>query len=417
MSSLAILGGKPVIAEPLASFSRIGEEEVRAVVDVVRNGELSGFVGAPGPEFDGGTMVGKLEAAWRERFGVDHAISVNSATSGLYAAVGAAGVGPGDEVIVPPYTMSATAMAPLVYGADPVFADIEPETFGIDPSCVREAITGRTRAIIAVNLFGHPARLGELRAIADQHDLILIEDNAQAPLATEDSRYAGTIGHIGVFSLNRHKHVQTGEGGICVTGDENLALKLRLIRNHGENLVNHYGLDDATNLIGFNYRLTELSAAVGLCQLEKSEAIVSERQAYAQRLTDAVSDLPGLTPPVVRDGCRHVYYVWPARLDADAAGMSRDAFARALIAEGVPVNQGYVEPLYMLPIFQQRMADHGRPYSKGLCPVCETMHFKEELGFGICVFGLSNDIVDRIADSFHKVYQGRNELRRLEPAT
>ena len=412
MSRLAIFGGDPVIAEPLAPFSRIGVEEERAVVDVVRNGELSGFIGAPGPEFDGGVMVRRLEAAWCERFGTGHAVSMNSATSCLFAAVGAIRAGHGDEIIVPPYTMSATVMAPLVYGAIPVFADIEPETFCIDPARVREAITDRTRAIIAVNLFGHPARLHELRAIADEHGVFLIEDNAQAPLATENGRFAGTIGHIGVFSLNRHKHIQTGEGGVCVTADEGLALKLRLIRNHGENLIDHHRLDDAAGLVGFNYRLTELAAAIGLCQLEKSEAIVAERIHYATRLTSALSDLPGLTPPVVRERCRHVYYVWPARFDADAVGVSRDAFARALIAEGVPVNQGYVAPLYQLPIFAQRKAAGGRAYGRGLCPVCEAMHDEQELGLGMCSFELSDGLVDRIADAFRKVYAHRGELCR-----
>lgn len=414
MSGLAILGGDPVIAEPLRPFSRIGEEEVSAAVDVIRNGELSGFVGAPGPEFDGGAMVHELEARWRARFGINHAISVNSATSGLYAAVGAAGIGRGDEVIVPPYTMSATAMAPLVYGADAVFADIEPETFCLDPARVLDAITERTRAIIAVNLFGHPAKLAELRTLADKHGLVLIEDNAQAPLAHEDGQLAGTIGHIGVFSLNRHKHIQTGEGGICVTNDATLALRLRLIRNHGENLTDHYEIPDAANLIGFNYRLTELSAAIGLCQLEKSEAIVNEREHLAQRLSAALDGLPGLTPPTVREGCRHTYYAWPARYDAEATGISRDTFARALAAEGVPMNQGYVEPLYLLPIFQQRAAKGDAHYPKGFCPFTEKMHFAEELGFGICSFELTDTLIDHIAGAFHKVHEGRDELRALD---
>ena len=411
MSRLAFLGGDPVISRPLVPFNRIGDEEARAVADVVRNGKLSGFVGAPGPQFDGGDMVRALEVAWRERFGVEHAVAMNSATSGLYAAVGAVGVGSGDEVIVPPYTMSATVMAPLVYGATPVFADIEPETFCIDPTSVRAAITDRSRAIIAVNLFGHPARLEELRAIADDHGLALIEDNAQSPFATENGRYAGTIGHIGVFSLNRHKHIQSGEGGVCVTADSDLALKLRLIRNHGENLIEHFGLSNAVNLIGFNYRLTELSAAVGLCQIGKGEAIVAECESYGNRLSEQLSGLPGLTPPVVRSGCRHVYYAWPARFNANVVGVSRDTFASALAAEGVPVNQGYVEPIYMLPIFQRPTSEMGQAYPRGLCPTCETMHFEEELGFGMCAFELSDALVDCIADAFCKVYENRADLR------
>src|SRR5262249_5209652 len=157
--------------------------------------------------------------------------SINSATSGLMAAMGAAGISPGDEVIMPPFTMSATAMAPLTYGGIPVFVDIEPDTFCLDLDAVRAAIGARTRAVLAVNLFGHPARLHELRALCDEHGLKLIEDNAQAMLAEEHGRYAGTIGHIGVFSLNYHKHIHSGEGGICTTDDERLARRLQQIRN------------------------------------------------------------------------------------------------------------------------------------------------------------------------------------------
>ncbi len=421
MSELAILGGVPEISEPLAPFNRIGEAERAAVERVLEDGILSGFIGAPGPDFDGGPRVQALEEAWRQRFGAAHAVTVNSATSGLYAALGAVGAGPGDEVIVPPYTMSATVMAPLVYGAIPVFADIEPETFCIDPSRVRAEIGERTRAIIAVNLFGHPARLHELRAIADAHGIFLIEDNAQAPLASEQGRLAGTIGHIGVFSLNRHKHIQTGEGGICVTEDEALALRLRLIRNHGENLIEHYGIDDITNLVGFNYRLTELSAAVGLCQLAKADSIIDQREAYARRLTAALSDLPGITPPVVREGCRHVDYAWVARYDADMLGVSRHLFAKALRAEGVPIDEGYVKPLYRLPAFQRRVAIGrkgfpfdltDRHYPEDLCPVCERMHFHAELGFGICSFELSDRLIDSVARAFHKVCAHRDDLRR-----
>src|SRR5262249_8722448 len=158
-----------------------------------------------------------------------------SATSGLVAAMGAVGIEPGDEVIVPPTTMSATAVAPLAYGGKPGFADIEPETFGPDPAAVRAPITPRTKAIVSANLIGHPARLAELAAIAREHGLYLVEDNAQGPLAAEHGRYAGTVGDIGVFSLNYHKHIHTGEGGVCVTNDDELALRLQLIRNHGEN--------------------------------------------------------------------------------------------------------------------------------------------------------------------------------------
>ena len=189
-----------------------------------------------------------------------------------------------------------------------------------------------------------------------------------------------------------------------------------MIRNHGENLIDHFGLSSSANLIGFNYRLTELSAAIGLCQIGKGEDIVAECESYGNRLTEQLSELPGLTPPTVRSGCRHVYYVWPARFDADVVGVSRSTFAAALAAEGVPVNEGYVEPLYLLPIFQRLTTDMGPAYPRGLCPTCETMHFEEELGLGMCAFELSDALVDRIADAFRKVYENRAELHGFSKA-
>lgn len=212
MSELALLGGVPSISTPFGKYVSLGKEEEEAVVSVVRSGCLSGFFGSWEEGFLGGPKVQEFEAAWAKYFGCRHVISVNSNTSGLFAAIGAAGVGPGDEVIVPATTMSATAMAPLVYGGIPVFADLDPNTFCIDVDSVKANLTEKTKAIIAVNLFGQAAPLAELRNLADENGLILIEDNAQGPLATENGRFCGTIGHIGVFSLNYHKHIHTGEG-------------------------------------------------------------------------------------------------------------------------------------------------------------------------------------------------------------
>ena len=250
--------------KPLAAYNSIGAEEVKALEAVGQTGKFSGFFGAWCDEFGGGPIVQAFEVAWQERFSVRHAISVNSNTSGLIAALGAIGLSPGDEVIVPPMTMSATVMAPLIYGGIPVFVDMEPETFCLDIEKVAEAITSKTRAILVVDLFGHPAELAQLRTLADERGIYLIEDAAQAPLATEQGCLAGCVGHIGVFSLNCHKHIQTGEGGVCVTEDDDLALRMRAIRNHGENIVEAVEMVDATNMVGFNFRLTELSATVGI---------------------------------------------------------------------------------------------------------------------------------------------------------
>ncbi len=422
MSQLAIFGGEPVIKETLQPFNRIGSLEREAVLSVMDGGILSGYIGAPGPDFEGGVKVKQLEALWSDKFSTPYTVAMNSATSGLFAAMGASGIGPGDEVLVPPYTMSATAMAPLVYGARPVFVDIEADTFCINPSLAEKAITDKTRAIIAVNLFGHPAQLAQLRTLADSKGIYLIEDNAQAPLASEFGRLAGTVGHIGVFSLNRHKHIQTGEGGICATDNEELAIRLKLIRNHGENLVDYFGIKDTASIVGFNYRLGELAAAVGLAQLQRSDDIISEREAFGAQLSEGLGELGGLTPPVVRKNCRHVYYAWPLKFDAEVVGVSRNLFVRAMAAEGVPLNEGYVVPLYRLPIFSHKNGKSGSRTKLNLaattvgqnpCPVTERMHRAEEVGFGICAFDLSEHLVNRIVDAFHKVYGARHKLLDL----
>jgi len=415
MTRLAIEGGRPIRTRPFPVYNTIGDAEKRAVLAVLDSGVLSQFVGVWGDDFFGGPRVQALESAWSEYFGVRHAVSMNSATSGLYAAIGAARVGPGDEVIVSPYTMSASAAAAIVYGAVPVFADIEPDTFCLDPRSVESRITDRTRAIIAVDLFGHPATWVELRAIATRRQIALIEDAAQAPGAKQDGRYAGTLGDIGVFSLNYHKTIHSGEGGVVVTDDADLADRLRLIRNHAEAVVKAKGTDDLVNLVGFNYRMTEIEAAIALEQLKKLERLVVPRIEAAAYLTERLERIPGLTPPVVRPGVRHGYYVYAIRYDESVVGVPRKRFADAVRAEGIPVNVGYVEPLYRQPMYQRGIALGARgfpfrqpgreaaSYPNGLCPVTERMHERELLYLTVCHAQIGVDDLADVTTAFEKV--------------
>jgi perosamine synthetase len=420
---LALTGGVPILADPLPHYPSIGAEEEAAVIDTIRSGRLSGFFGSWGEEFLGGPKVRALESAWSELFGTEYVVSVNSNTSGLMAAIGACGISPGDEVIVPCTTMSATAVAPLVYGGIPVFADIDQDTFCIDIEGVRNNLSARTKAIIAVNLFGHPAPLEELRKLADERGIILIEDNAQAPLARENDLYCGTIGHVGVFSLNYHKHIHSGEGGLCCTNDANLAERIRLIRNHAEAVVGAAGVDDLTNLVGFNFRLTELSAAVALAQFRNIETHVARRKKAAESLSKGILGLEGVIPPQVRDGCDHVYYNWAMRYQEGIVGPSRSTFMKALQAEGFPCRPGYVEPLYMLPMFQRRKAIGSagfpfnlsdRTYYKGQCPTAERLFENEFLIFKTCDWDLDETIMDRLIAAFRKVYENRCDLIEWE---
>ena len=423
MTKLALFGGKPVIKDPLVKYNSIGKDEIAQVNQVLNSGNLSGFYGSAREEFYGGTKVKEFEDNWKEKFKVNYAISVNSNTTGLIAALGAIGISPGDEVIVPPYTMSATAICPLIYGGIPVFVDIDDKTFCLDPVLVEKSITEKTKAIIVVNLFGHPAKLKELADIAKKYNLFLIEDNAQAPLASEGGHLTGTVGHIGVFSLNYHKHIHTGEGGICVTNDEVLAEKMALIRNHAENVTEPFGISDISNLIGFNFRLTEMSAAVGIAQLNKIDKHVSARESAANELTSKLKNIPGITVPYVRSGCRHVYYLWSFLFDSDVWGCSRALFLKAFSEEGLSLIEGYVSPLYLLPTFQKRIAIGRdgfpfnltkRKYKQGLCPITEKMHYQQLVSLTVCDYEFDKKLIDSIVEIFNKLYDARRLLSKLE---
>lgn len=423
MTTLAILGGTPAVTDPLPVFNTIGDAEKKAVLDVLDNGLLSGFYGSPGKEFLGGPAIRALEDEWCELFECRHAVSVNSATSGLVAAMGAVGISPGDEVIVPAWTMSATAVAPIAYGGVPVFVDVEDASYCLDPQKVAAAITPQTRAIIAVNLFGHPAELIALRKLADAKGLYLVEDNAQGPMAREDGRYAGTIGHIGVFSLNVHKHLQCGEGGICTTEDDDLAVRLQMIRNHGENVAGAAGEINLANTFGYNLRMTETTAAIAHAQIARAESIIHGRIEIAHTLSKGIAGTPGIAIPHERKGCDHAFYLWTIRLDSDALGVSRRTMQRALAAEGFPSFEGYVAPLYRLPMFRERRAigtngfpfgNNGPDYTEGLCPVTERLHDSEALVYEVCAWDPAPVQQQQMIDAVQKVVENRDALRDAE---
>lgn len=420
-SRLAIHGAPPVRSEPFPRYVTTGPEERARVLAVLESGELSGFVGTWSEEFFGGPEVRRLEAEWEDYFGVGHAVSVNSATSGLYAAVGAAGVSPGDEVVVSPYTMAASATAALIWGGVPVFADIDPETFCITADTIRSRLTERTRAIIVVDLFGWPADMDPIMQLAEEHDLVVIEDAAQAPGARYRGRYAGTLAHMGVFSLNRHKTIQTGEGGIVVTDDPDLADRLQLIRNHAEAVVGEKGHQDLTNLVGFNFRMCEIEAAIASEQLKKLDSLLAARHEIADRLTEALSDMEGLAPPQPGEDIVHGYYEYVVRYDASVLGVHRDRFTAALRAEGIPAVEAYVQPLYLEPLFQHRIAigRDGFPftlaaptvsYDRGICPVTERMYDHELFYLNVCYAGVSDEDVTDVIRTLEKVVECRGEL-------
>jgi perosamine synthetase len=429
---LALHGGRPVRTTPFPARQTMGAEERAAVLQVMDTGVLSGYMGNAGPYFEGGTYVKKCERDWADYFGYKHAVTVNSWTSGLVAAVGAAGVGPGDEVITSPYTMSASATCALAYGAVPVFADIEPETFGLDPASVRASITDRTKAIVVVHLFGHPARMNELQAIADEFDLALIEDAAHAPGAEYMGRRVGALRDVGGFSLNYHKHIHCGEGGVLVTDDDEIALRCQLIRNHGEAVVEGRGITRLDNTVGWNFRLTELQAAIASAQLPKLEGHLERRRQLAARLGAVLAEIPGITPPSIVPGCSHSYYIYPIRYDESVTGVPRATFVRAVHAElpqpydyeSTPLTEGYVRPLYLQPVYQQRIAlgakgfpfrdgaaESSVSYAPGICPVTERLYERELILSPLVREPLGLDDIDAFAEAFMKVGANLDALR------
>jgi dTDP-4-amino-4,6-dideoxygalactose transaminase len=414
---LALHGGAPVISTPLAAFKSVGEDEVSVVSEVIRGGVLSAYIGAPGMGFMGGPKVREFEQQAADYFGVKHAIAVNSWTSGLIAAIGAIGLEPGDEVITTPWTMAATATAILHWNGIPVFADIDPDTFNICPHSVAKLITPKTRAVMVADIFGQSANMLALRALAEKHGLKLLCDTAQAPGARVGEAFTGTLADIGGFSLNYHKHIHCGEGGVLVTNDARLAERLCLIRNHAEAVICSDDPAELSNMLGYNFRMGEIEAAIASVQLNKLTPRVESRQRIAAELNDGLSSLEGIKLPVVSPGATHAYYVYGLTIDVEILGVSRDRIVEALRAEGVPALMAGYQNLHLLPLFRNKIAygTKGFPwnspyctsvvqYGPGLCPVAEKLHSMTFLGLNICMNELPTKDVALIVEAFHKVW-------------
>jgi dTDP-4-amino-4,6-dideoxygalactose transaminase len=306
---------------------------------------------------------------------------------------------------------------------------VDYDNFGLSPESVERCITPRTKAILVVHIFGNPARMDELMAIAKKHNLYVIEDCAQAPMATYNGKNVGTIGDIGIFSLNYHKHIHTGEGGVIVTENDDIAERCYLIRNHGENIVEPKGIANPFNTFGYNYRMTEMEAAVGIEQLKKLPSLIEQRISNVNFFTEELSAIGGLTPPVIEEGSKHVYYVQAFKYTKDIFGVERNTFINAVKAE-IPsavlredtplLGAGYVKPLYLQPLYQQR-ATHcsfncekskgAVDYSKGICPTAEKLHFEELFTHEYMRPGMSQQDMNDVVEGFRKVVDNIDELR------
>lgn len=349
----AIEGGTPVREEPPPIGPLIDVRDVEFVVEVLKSRMLTSNVG---------NVTSKFEEEFAGFLGVSHAVAVSNGTAALLVALKACDIGPGDEVIVPSFTFIATATSVLHANAIPIFADVDPETYTISPESVEEKISKRTKAIIAVHLFGHPADIDSLKKIADKYGLILIEDSAQAIGAEYKGKKTGALGDVGVFSFYPTKNITSGEGGMIVTGDSKIAEKARLIRNHGQ--TGYYYHEE----LGYNLRMSELHAALGLSQLEKIEEFNKVRRRHAKIYHDNLrrySDIIKL--PVEKDWAKSSWTLYELTVDFTRLKIDRDRFVEAVKAENVHVGKVYPRVLYENPIFQF-LRGHGKgcPWT---CPI------------------------------------------------
>ena len=424
MNKLALFGGEKIIQKNFKRYNSIGIEEIKAGEKVLQSGVLSKFLGCWDDDFYGGEMVQKFERDVENFFGVKHAVSVNSWTSGLICAVGALGIEPGDEIIVSPWTMCASATAILHWNAIPVFADIEDKFFNLDVASIEKNISPYTKAIMAIDIFGYSCAIDKIMKLAKKYNLYVITDSAQSPGVLNNNIYTGISSHIGGFSLNYHKHIHTGEGGIIVTNDDEFYDKLLLIRNHGEAVVEEKGNKDIANLIGYNFRLGEIESAIGIEQLKKLPGLIKERQNIAKKLTNGLSNLEGLIIPEIEIHDQHAFYVYPMKIDIEKLNISKNRIFEALTAEGLEgLMNGYAN-IHLLPMYQRKIAygNKGFPwsseickreinYEKGICPIAENLHEKYFIGYEMCLHDLNEIEIKLIVDVFQKVWGSLDLLK------
>lgn len=330
-------GGGPLI--PIARPT-MGQAEKQAVLRVLDSGQLAQ-----------GRLVWEFEDAFAEWLGVRHAVAVSSGTAALMLALQAHGIGPGDEVITTPFSFIATANAVLYAGARPVFADVREDDFNIDPAEAEARITPRTRVILPVHLYGHPAPMAEIMSIAERHGLLVVEDAAQAHGAGLDGRKVGTFA-TACFSFYPTKNMTTGEGGMIATGDPQIADLLRKLRDQGQTERYHH------ELLGYNWRMTEMSAAIGLVQLRRLDELNEARRRNAAYLSQR---LRGVNTPAEREGCRHVYHQYTVRVP-----QQRDALLQHLRDQGIGAQVYYPTPIHQQPVYRKLGYEDDLPVAQRL---------------------------------------------------
>lgn len=336
---------KVSLAEP-----DIGEDEAQAVYEVVRSGWISE-----------GKLVREFEDQFASYVGSKHAIATFNGTVGLHLMLLAYGIGSGDEVIVPSLTFISTVTSVMYADAKPVFAEINPLTFNLDPNDIERHITNRTKAIIPVHYGGQPADMIPILEIAEKYQLYVFEDAAEAHGAEYASKKVGTFGHAAMFSFTPTKNITTGEGGIITTNDSKIAKNIRLLKNHGqESLYRHI-------VLGYNYRMTEMQAALGLKQLEKLDGIIAKKRKNAKFLSAEISQINGLSPPFMGKNRKHTYMLYTISIEPEQIKLSRDEILQALQTKGIEARV-YFPPVHLQPLFKKL------GYEEGMLPTTEKLY-------------------------------------------
>jgi len=315
----------------------IGREEINAVTRVLKSGILTGRLGS-------GPMAKKFEDQFAKFAGAKYAIAVNSGTAALHMALWAKDIKAGDEVILPSFTFIATAEAVALVGAKPVFVDIKPNTYNINPEKIEPAITDKTKAIMPVDLYGLPAEMYKIREIAYKHNLFVVEDAAQAHGASYRGKPPGAFADIACWSLYASKNMTTGEGGMLTTNNDEYAERLHLLRSHGEKE------EYKAALLGHNYRMPEIEAAIGIEQLKKLPTFLEKRRKNAETLTKKLSDLKQLVLPIEPRGCKSSWYLYTARIRKGTA-KDRDTIIQELRKKGVGAAVYYHTPIHLMPYY------------------------------------------------------------------
>jgi len=410
----AILGGTPTRTRPLGEWPIITDEEIEAVTRVLRRRKLfaSMYEGIEVPAF---------EEEFAKAMNVKYAIAVSSGTAALDIAIAALGIGPGDEVITTPYTFIASATCILQNCAIPVFADVDLRTRNIDPNAIRDKITDRTKAIIVVHIGGHPAAMDEIMEMAEEHDLYVIEDCAQAHLAEYKGEIVGGIGHIGIFSFQESKNMTAGEGGIITTNNPEIAEACYSLREHGR-LRNRPWYYHAR--LGWNYRMTEMQAAILRVQLKRLPHITEERRRNARYLARLLNEVEGVNAGYVAPYVKHAYHLFMIDYFPEIVGMSKMGFVQAVKAEGIPLQEGYAWPVYENDIFKNLRARprdcpytcpyYGREvkYEKGLCPNTEKLCYERGLWMPGFSLNVPEKELDDVLVALEKVLSYKDEIAK-----